>query len=94
MHAEPATDNSDCSYGVRPLRSPSILLQMLLRDRHTATVADALQAERWRDWLVDERSRLALELSKQESQYQRCAALAEHDRRGRYLRHCRPVLRE
>ena len=59
---------------------------MLLRDRQTAAVADALQAERWRDWLVDERSRLALELSKQESQYQRCAALVAA-RRGRYLRH-------
>jgi hypothetical protein len=46
---------------------PSILLQMLLQDRRAATVADALQAERWRDWLVHERSELALELSKQKA---------------------------
>jgi hypothetical protein len=26
-------------------------MQMLLRERQTATVADALQAERWREWL-------------------------------------------
>jgi hypothetical protein len=47
---------------------------MLLQDRRTATAADALQAERWRDWFLQERSQLALELSKKKSQYQRCAA--------------------
>ena len=58
---------------------------MLLRDGQTAAVADALQAERWRQWLLGERSQLALGLSKQKSQYQRCAASVA-DRRLRYLR--------
>ena len=69
------------------MRYPSILLQVLLRDGQTATVADAdaLQAESWREWLLHVRSQLALELSKQKSHYQRCAASVA-DRRLRYLR--------
>ena len=67
------------------MRSPSILLQVLLQDGQTATVADALQAERWREWLLHVRSQLALELSKHKSHYQRCAASVA-DRRLRYLR--------
>jgi hypothetical protein len=59
-------------------------MQMLLQDRRTATVADTLQAERWLEWLRHERSEKALELSNQQSQYQRCAASVA-DRRLRYL---------
>jgi len=46
-------------------------MQMLLRDRQTATLADALQAERWHHWLLHERSALTIELSKQASHYLR-----------------------
>jgi|KBSMisStandDraft_5_1062788.scaffolds.fasta_scaffold1295781_2 hypothetical protein len=60
-------------------------MQMLLRDRQTATLADALQAERWHHWLLHERSALTIELSKQASHYQRCAASVS-DRRLHYLR--------
>ena len=61
-------------------------MQMLLQDRRTAAVADALQAELWHHWLLHERSALTIELSKQASHYQRCAASVA-DRRRRYLWH-------
>jgi hypothetical protein len=60
-------------------------MQMLLQDRQIATVADALQAERWREWLRHERLERALELSKQQRHYQRRAA-AVGAGRLRYLR--------
>ena len=36
--------------------------QMLRADRHAAAAADALQAELWRDWLIQQRAELAREL--------------------------------
>ena len=35
---------------------------MLRADRHAAAAADALQAELWRDWLIQQRAELAREL--------------------------------
>jgi hypothetical protein len=59
---------------------------MLRGDRQTVTVAEALQAERWRAWLLHERSELTVELSKQKSHYQRCAVDSLAPGRLRHLR--------
>jgi hypothetical protein len=56
--------------------SASILWQMLRQDRRAATVADTMQAERWREWLLHERSELAVKLSKHQNQCEHCGEVA------------------
>ena len=50
------------------------LLRMLLQEMHADSAADALQAERWCEWLLSERSELALRLSKNKRHYDQCVA--------------------
>jgi hypothetical protein len=72
-------DDSDRPNAVRQVRSASTLLQMLLQDRHAATVADTLQAERWQEWLLHERSELSCELMTRRNHLEQCAASVETD---------------
>ena len=62
---------------------------MLLRETRATTRADALQAQRWREWLLHERSELALNLSIQKRNYERCAGLVD----PRKLVHLRRAIR-
>jgi hypothetical protein len=62
---------------------------MLLLDRRATTLADALQAERWREWLLHERSESALKLSKHKNQYERCLTIVD----TRRLIHLRRTIR-
>jgi hypothetical protein len=64
------------------------LEQMLRRDKHAAAAADALQAEFWRDWLIQERAELARELSVRRSHLEHLDAVEIHA-----LSHVRSALR-
>jgi hypothetical protein len=62
---------------------------MLLQDKRATTRADGLQAQRWGKWLLQERSGLALKLSKQKKHYERYAGLVD----ARKLTHLRSAIR-
>ena len=62
-----------------------MLWQMLLQETRVIGDADAEQAKRWPEWLLDERSELALRLAKQKNHYERCAGLVDA-RKLTYLR--------
>jgi hypothetical protein len=66
------------------------LLRMLTGHRQAGSAADALQAERWRDWLLQERSDLARELANRRVHLEQCAASASIGK----LSHLRSVIRE
>ncbi len=50
---------------------------MFLQATRVTGDADAEQAKRWREWLLHERSELALKLAKQKNRYERCAGLVD-----------------
>ncbi len=50
---------------------------MFLQVTRVTSDADAEQAKRWREWLLHERSELALKLAKQKNHYERCAGLVD-----------------
>jgi len=50
---------------------------MFLQVTSVTSDADAEQAKRWREWLLHERSELALKLAKQKNRYERCAGLVD-----------------
>ena len=50
---------------------------MFLQATRVTIDEDAEQAKRWREWLLHERSELALKLAKQKNRYERCAGLVD-----------------
>ena len=58
---------------------------MLLQKTRVTSDADAQQAKRWREWLLQERSGLVLRLEKQKKHYERCSGLVDA-RKLTYLR--------
>ena len=61
---------------------------MLRRDKHAAVAADALQAEFWRGWLIQERAELACELLTRRTHLEHLDAVEIHA-----LRHVHRALR-
>jgi hypothetical protein len=72
----------------------TILLQMLLQETRATTDADAQQAKRWREWLLQERSESAAKLTKQKNHYERCAGLVDARKLTQFRRAIRSLEHE